>query len=139
MKTAIISFITLLLIFTACKKENQPIIEAPEGLIGCWINPQYTDSVVVFEKAPALTESYGFRFKDNDSLIERKNAGWCGTPPITYGDFNGTYSFNDSIIDASVFYSGGSTRYTWKLLSLDNESLTLKLLNVVYIHYCLVR
>jgi hypothetical protein len=133
MKTAFISFISLLLILTACKKETQPYLEAPEGLFGCWINPQYSDSVVVYEKAPALIEGYGIKFRDNDSLIERKNAGWCGTPPITYSDFNGTYTVNDSIITASVGYWGGTTGYTWKLLSLSRRSLKLKLLNVVYI------
>ncbi len=133
MKKAILSCITLLIIVAACKKEIQPIIPPPEGLIGCWINPQYTDSVVVYEKAPDLIEGYGIKFRDNDSLIERKNAGWCGTPPIYLADFNGTYSVHDSIINASVGYWGGTTGYTWKLLSLDNNSLTLKLLNVVYI------
>lgn len=132
MKMAIISFITLLFILTSCEKENQTINQTPGSLIGCWINPQYNDSIVIYEKAPALIEGYGFNFKYNDSLIERKNAGWCGTPPITFGDFDGTYSVNDSIITASVGYWGGTTGYTWKLLSLDNESLTLKLLNVVY-------
>ncbi|MFH1118529.1 MAG: hypothetical protein V1775_01815 [Bacteroidota bacterium] len=133
MKIALISLITLLLLMTACKKESLPLPEAPDVINGCRINPQYDDSVVVYGKAPALVEGSGFRFGENESLKEHKNAGWCGTPPITYGDFKGTYSVNDSIIAAAVGYWGGTTGYTRKLLSPDQESLTFKLLNVVYI------
>lgn len=58
-------------------------------------------------------------------FIERKNAGWCGTPPIAYADFNGSWAKNDSLIDITVDYWGGVANYHWKIISIDNNNLIL--------------
>ena len=65
--------------------------------------------------------AYGFGFKTGHSFVERKNEGWCGTPPVTLKDFQGTWAKHDSLIDINVPYWGGTAHYQWKIISLDNS------------------
>jgi hypothetical protein len=104
-----------------------------EYLIGNWINPQYTDTIITYQKADTLkNQDYGFSFRLADQFTERKNSGWCGTPPITYSDFEGTWIQHDSILDIQVAYWGGMADYKWKILSLDNKKLTITVLETEY-------
>jgi hypothetical protein len=122
----------LILAFSSCEKERNHSVLGPGELTGFWINPQYNDSIVRYERANAFNNGPGIHFLNDDSLVEHKNAGWCGTPPISYADYNGSYSENDSVISVSVGYWGGTSEYKWRLISLTTQELTLKLLSVVY-------
>ena len=69
---------------------------------------------------------FGMGFSTN------KNAGWCGTPPISYADFEGTWKKSDSTISITVGYWGGLLDYQWKIVSIDNKSLTIVKLQEEY-------
>lgn len=132
-------FIGLLLpvLWLSCEDDLLKSNEASENtggyLIGNWINPQYTDTIITFQKADTLkNQDYGFSFRLPDQFTERKNSGWCGTPPISYADFEGTWNQHDSILDIQVAYWGGKADYKWKILSLDGEKLTLVVLETEY-------
>ncbi len=113
----------------ACEKNNENAAATTDHLIGSWFNPQYNDSIVTFERSEGLVDNEcSFSFKEDKTFIERKNAGWCGTPPISYADFDGIWSENDSIIEITVDYWGGTAEYTWKVLSIDE--LTLKIIRL---------
>lgn len=100
--------------------KTNPIIQ------GSWINPIYNDSTIILEKSNDLkSNDYGIAFKDDGLLVERKNSGWCGTPPISYSDFNGTWAIKDSVIQISVDYWGGKADYIWKIVSIDNYKLRI--------------
>lgn len=122
----------LILVFSSCEKEQKPLLMGPGELTGFWVNPQYNDSIVRYERANAFNNGPGIHFLSDGSLVEHKNAGWCGTPPITYADYNGSYSENDSIISVSVGYWGGTSDYQWRLISLSGEDLSIKVLTTVY-------
>ena len=108
----------------ACEQNNENAAATSDHLIGSWFNPQYNDSIVTYERSEGLVDNeYGFSFKEDMTFIERKNAGWCGTPPIFYADFDGIWSKNDSIIEITVDYWGGTAEYTWKIISIDNAIL----------------
>ena len=110
----------------ACEKNNENAAPANDHLIGSWFNPQYNDSNVTFERSEGLVENeYGFSFNEDDTFIERKNAGWCATPPISYADFDGIWTKNDSIIEITVEYWGGNAEYTWKIVSIDEATLKI--------------
>lgn len=68
---------------------------------------------------------YCFGFKENGEFTERKNAGWCGTPPISYADFDGNWTINDSIVEINVEYWGGMAYYKWKIISLHEQQMSL--------------
>jgi len=113
--------------FASCKKDPQILQMANANqLIGSWINPVYSDTLLVYKRALALvTNEYGITFLDSGNVVERKNDGWCATPPISCADFPGTWSLNGSILTINVAYWGGTSQYTWKIISLDNDTLKL--------------
>ncbi len=126
MLNKMIHIVILLSIFTAfaCEKNNET--SATELLIGCWINPQITDTCITFDKASQLKDKdYGFAFKPDGVFIERKNSGWCGTPPISYKDYTGTWIKNNSLINITVGYWGGSAEYQWKIIDVDANKLII--------------
>jgi len=117
----------MLLGIVACKKDNEakPIV-SNNKLIGYWLNPVYADSTVTYGRVSELKDkSYGIVFKADGTCVERKINGWCGTPPVTYSDYNGTWTMADSVISIKVGYWGGVASYTWKLKSVTNDSLKI--------------
>ncbi len=127
------ALIIVLLVFSACNKTEESIKSNPEALIGNWIVPEYNDSTTTFTRANSLmVDDYGISFQNYGKLLERKNAGWCGTPPITYADYEGNWSGNDSIININVSYWGGTAKLKWKIISLDNDHLTVIWLEQIY-------
>lgn len=117
-----------LLILASCRKDHNDF-SLTEGLTGCWINPRYNDSTIVYERAAEFNQGPGIIFKEDGNLVERKNAGFCGTPPVTYADYEGTYTVNDSVISISVGYWGGSTESAFRLIFVDQNSLTVQWIN----------
>lgn len=126
MTPARLIILLLVLSLIACEKNNENSAPSKDHLIGSWFNPQYNDSIVTFDRAEGLVDNeYSFSLKEDKTFIERKNAGFCGTPPITYADYNGIWSENDSIIEITVDYWGGTSDYTWKLVSVDESTLII--------------
>lgn len=127
MKT--ISKILLVLCFFAwisCEENTDPVIDDSELLIGYWFNPIGIDTLLKYERAGGLKEdAYSIGFKTGHSFVERKNEGWCGTPPVTLKNYQGTWAKHDSLIDINVPYWGGTAHYQWKIISLDKSSLTI--------------
>ena len=118
----------LILVFIGCE-EKSVTEQNQDFFIGTWVNPQITDSLVTYSKSNDLVENnYGIAFLSDGTLIERKNSGWCGTPPISYSDFEGTWTQTDSIINITVSYWGGSANYQWKLVDIkDNKFVVYKI------------
>jgi hypothetical protein len=115
-----------ILILISCDKNDELSVLDSEDLYGCWINPVINDSLSTYEKANSLKDNdYGLAFKSGHVFIERKNSGWCGTPPISYADFDGTWTQTDSIINITVGFWGGSADYQWKIISIDKKKLKI--------------
>lgn len=119
-------FIFSFIVLVSCNEDNSLNINNSDAIIGNWINPVAIDTLTRFERSDTLkSNDYGFSIKKEQKFIERKNAGWCGTPPISYADFNGTWTMNDSTINITVDYWGGVASYEWKLIDIDNIYLTI--------------
>lgn len=122
-----------LLALSACEQVTDK--QDPDLLMGSWINPQYNEGIFSFERSTGLVEQeYGISFLADFLLIERKNAGWCGTPPIYYADFTGSWSRQDSIIEISVGFWGGLAEYRWIIRSLDDTHLEIFQEEAKYYH-----
>lgn len=119
--------IALILFLAACSTQEYPILKSTnDNLLGNWINIEYGDTTFTVQKASELpTDQYCFSFEANGKFIENKNSGWCGTPPIAYDVFEGTWQLSDSIITIETPYWGGTSVYTWKLLSIDESTLKI--------------
>lgn len=118
--------ISAIFVATSCEKGVEPNVKSTNELIGNWVNPVAIDSLWKYERANSLNDNgYGFSFSSGNLFVERKNSGWCGTPPISYANFEGVWDWNDSIVDIDVPFWGGIANYRWKIISIDNKSLTI--------------
>ncbi len=132
MKTRFRTFAAIIIIgfvgMIACGKESDDSIEKSD-LVGVWVRPVYATDTITFDRTESLlVDEYGIDIQLDKSIVERKNAGWCGTPPITYGDFKGYWSKEDSIVTISTTYWGGNQLYKWKLISVNQNSLKVKVI-----------
>lgn len=98
------------------------------GIVGTWVQERQDPDRLLLSRSSTLDpDKYGFIVKAGGEFIERKNAGWCGTPPITYADFEGTWvALSDSLLEVTVGYWGGTITYQMRVISLDNEQLTIR-------------
>lgn len=119
----------LVFLMSSCEKDTPVNQISDSHLGGFWISPEYHDSLIVYVKAAGFNDGPGFEFKSGGSMVERKNAGWCGTPPVTYDNYNGSYTLSqDGVLEVVSPYWGGITRTRYSVIYLDQEKLTLMFL-----------
>ena len=125
------SVLLLLIISTliSCEKNNDIEVNQDNLLLGNWIHPEYENETITFQRANSLQENaYGISFKEKDVFIER-TSGWCGTPPLSFFDINGTWNVEDTIIS---MYNVQTTLYlpepiyNYKIVSLTKNQLIVK-------------
>lgn len=129
----LVTAILISIAFISCRKLADPVDTANSELIGSWIDPQYTDTLITYARSENLLKNqYGITFESNNKLIQRQNSGWCGTPPICTADYEGTWHSNDSIVNFTVGYWGGTADFNWKILTLDNRKLVIAVIKSEY-------
>jgi hypothetical protein len=117
----------------SCQKLAEQVDTGNPELFGCWINPQYTDTLVTYTRADDLVvNQYGITFEPNNKLIQRQNSGWCGTPPIITADYEGIWHLNDSIVNFTVGYWGGTADFSWKIITLNIRKLAVSVIKSDY-------
>jgi len=120
------------LTLVSCEKEHmlQEDLGENSGVVGTWVESGLEGEVKTLTRATELDpDRYGFIIKENGTFTERKNAGWCGTPPITYGEFDGTWTpVSDSLLGITVGYWGGTMTYQLRVVSVSQETLTVRYL-----------
>jgi hypothetical protein len=123
----------LTLAFVSCQKLTDSVETGNPQLIGSWTDPQYTDTLVSYTRAGDLVENqYGIKFKPGNKLVQRQNIGWCGTPPIVTADYEGTWIWNDSVVNITVGYWGGTADLTWKVIQLNDQKLVISVVKADY-------
>ncbi len=112
--------ILLLIVFTVCASFK---IDT-NNLIGTWV---YHGEKAAYAKQRSIPKGRCFIFKKGGKLIVRQNAGWCGTPPITYRNFEGSWELtSDSTIRLSYKNWIDTTTTEWKVSSLTKRWLKMK-------------
>ena len=101
-----------------------------KAIVGTWINSGYNESSLLLEKSDSLSnDAPGLQFQKNGILIKRQNAGWCGTPPITYSNNEGAWTvLNDSTIRISYSYWRGPVEEDLWIQSIDNSQLKFEII-----------
>ena len=124
MKSILIFTFAILLysILSSCSNNVDQQIST-DTFIGTWIESGYENSISVMAKSDSLVQDkYGFTFFAKGEFLERKNAGWCGTPPIAYDNFRGSWIKScDSVIDIRVAFWGGQDTFSLVISSLTNS------------------
>lgn len=129
-------FLFLTFLMLACEKDMQELdtLGKNTGIVGIWVEDQEKspgeDGTMFFIRSDDFQEDrYGFWFLEDGNFMERKNSGWCGTPPIAYDNFNGSWlPVNDTLIDITVDYWGGTMTYQMWILALEGDHLNVRYL-----------
>jgi hypothetical protein len=129
----VVAFIVFVLFLNACNKKTDKIeISSNNTFYGSWIEYGYADTLKILTKSASLKENcYGFTIGQDGKFTERKNAGWCGTPPIAYENYDGNWTkLGESTLLVSVGYWGGDTSYQLKIVSVSSDTLKVRYLAV---------
>ena len=99
-------------------------------IIGTWVEVSFEEEVKTQQRSGARDpDLYGFVIQEDGGYVERKNAGWCGTPPISYANFEGSWTaLSDSLLEVTVGYWGGIMNYQIRIVSVDEEHLEIRYL-----------
>lgn len=126
----------LIVCLMSCE-ENSELNTLEELIPGEWIRAGNQDTLIVMTKVNRLPgNEYGIIFLENGGLKEVKNVGWCGTPPITYGEFEGSWEVSpDSILLIGSKYWGGDMSMSWKIVKIDNDEMTYYLQDTYYEYF----
>lgn len=115
--------ITAIITFSSCD-ENQIVIDSDNLLIGNWLEPYFNGETTTFKRGTSLpNEAYGIKFTQNGDFIER-SSGWCGTPPLIFSDYKGSYTLEDTLIKIST--SNFPNNFQWRIISITETELVVK-------------
>lgn len=129
MKTILKTVLLLVHVATiGCSQENEVIpINTSDKLMGHWVDSIYSGSELQLTRASSLKNNeFGISFLKKTQCVER-SSGWCGTPPLSFMDFKGTYTKNDSIIIISIDNGlNGTQNIRWVIKTLDDKTLIME-------------
>jgi hypothetical protein len=112
----------------SCHKD-EIIVDSNNLMVGVWNHANYRGNVSGYSRQKDFVQGPGYQFNADGSLIERKISGWCGTPPVSYADYDGNWTIlNDTLIQINVGYWGGKTNYTLDVESVTADSLKVSIL-----------
>jgi hypothetical protein len=132
MKFKAIFLSTAFFVFLACSQPEE-LTDSQLKITGFWINQQVDEDLYSYQRADLLKDNdYCFFLGEDGKFIERKNAGFCGTPPVSYADYEGSWTLIDSVLTISVPYWGGNSTYKWKVVSVDHTNFSIVRLEQVY-------
>ncbi|OBX27254.1 hypothetical protein LX77_02780 [Gelidibacter algens] len=123
-----ILLLLLMVIHIGCDTDVESLqINESDKLVGHWIKPVANDTELKLDRANALKkDAYGISFLTESNCIER-SSGWCGTPPLIFADFQGSWKRNDSIITITIDNGmNGLEAINWKIKTLDDQSLVIE-------------
>lgn len=125
MKRIIFLILTLTTLFASSCNKDPLYIDGPAGdMVGHWIDQEYSDTLYLLRRASHIpADTFGWTFNEDGTVMNRANAGFCGTPPITYADYEGDWFADDSIITINVEFWGGTTILEWQLIEVSETSL----------------
>jgi hypothetical protein len=127
-KLPLFAIILSLLSFSCTKKNIE--IDPRNPLIGVWNYSNFNKNSQVFLRSSKFSDNPGYKFETGGTLLERKNSGFCGTPPISYSDYPGTWTvLNDTLIRIDVGYWGGSATYNLDIEEVGCDSLKIRIIS----------
>ena len=125
-------FLSVMAVFISCEADlmNMEALGENAEIVGTWVEDEYQGDTLFLDRSGAFDKAkYGFTIHEDGTFTEHKNAGWCGTPPITYDSFEGSWeAVSDSLLDITVGYWGGVMTYQMRIVYLDAEKLAVRYL-----------
>lgn len=121
--TRLILLFTMAILSSSCE-ENSITIHADNLLLGSWIDPIYDEETTTFKRGNGLpNEAYGVAFSQTKDFTER-TSGFCGTPPLTFFNVDGSFELEDTLIKITVH--SYPSFYQWRIIKLTDTELVVK-------------
>jgi len=111
----------------ACSKEELAI-DPNHPLLGTWVQAGYEGNTIIYTRASRLKDDgYGLIFQADGQLVMRQVAGWCGTPPLVYANYEGRWNLSGSTLQTTMHYQWmpSATKQTSQVISVDGKRLVL--------------
>jgi hypothetical protein len=123
-------FISLL---SGCSQKYDP----QNPIEGFWVMDKgetiNNEVIYSFHRASTFEQNKpGYAFKPDCLLISRQNAGWCGTPPISYVETQGGWSKDKNRITLNGIFWGGKFVTEFEINKLDGNQLEVKQISTKY-------
>jgi hypothetical protein len=129
-KKILIVPLTFLLVLS-CSNDDSILIDESNLLIGVWVEPIYENNIVTFKRAnELLDDAYGIAFQINSVFIER-HSGWCGTPPLVFGNYEGVWVQDEDMIEITIqdLFSADLITKSWRVIKLDTKNLIIEIID----------
>ena len=120
MKASIFAFFALLL----------SVSFSPEQLEGRWEYVYNDGSDMVYALTTGEEKGSWLEFADKGELTVRQNAGWCGTPPISYRTYSGgTYDLSKKgLLTMTHKFWGGIDTTHYQIASIEGDTMRMSFL-----------
>ncbi|WP_339659387.1 hypothetical protein [uncultured Polaribacter sp.] len=106
-------------------ENNEINIDTDNLVLGFWATPTYEGETTTFKRVNSLpNNAYGISFTKNGDFIEH-TSGWCGTPPLSFFNVEGSYQLENGLIHIST--QSYPTNYSWRIVSLTEQELVVKI------------
>jgi len=133
MRTRLFLFLLIFLSIISCQNENDIEIDSESLLIGNWVQPIYKGDTTTYQRANNLEENApGVSFQKEYSFFTERTSGFCGTPPLTFFDRQGTWKLaekNLKIHDLNITNVVGAKPFLWynyRIIEITETQLILK-------------
>ena len=91
------------------------------------------DIIYEFHRANKFEQDRpGYAFKANGLLISHQNSGWCGTPPVSYMETQGSWSKSNNKITLNGIFWGGTFTTEFEINQLNRSQLQVKEISSKY-------
>ena len=109
----------------SCSENNNLVVDPDNLLVGHWSKAEYKNEELILTRVGRLPDKeYGVSFVENGKFVER-TSGWCGTPPLSFFNIDGTWNISDeTLIEVSTQSYLGN--FNWRIQSLTNKKLVIK-------------
>ncbi len=123
---AIVLFLISVIILLSC--DDIPTTHSGNKYLGTWVFDSADSNITHLIRSTEFdNDKYGFSILEDNIFVERKNAGWCGTPPISYQNYTGEWKDkNETTLIIKVGYWGGITKYDLEIVSKTDGTLSVK-------------
>ncbi len=118
-----ILFLVLCISMGSCSKN--PV---NNDYVGHWEITSYESNSEIYERVDALpSDNYGFSIIKDGTFVENKNAGWCGTPPICYDRFGGSWeSVSENMLELNTSnWSETNIIFNFEILSVSGDQMEI--------------
>ncbi len=127
--TAFVAVIIALFVCSCTQPQNLNEDEQTNNSLNrTWVRTGHEDGYTILKNSDSLDgNEYGFIIYPDGKFTERKNSGWCGTPPIAYSNFEGEWkNLSDSLLEINVGYWGGAVSYQMEIVSVSSDVLRIQ-------------